>query len=519
LTILFAVLRSIGTSATLAFAGIIVTRTGLITDHGRRCLAELSMNLMMPLQLFTAMVAVRDKYSFTPLSELIKGSWILLLLPLLVVGSGMALGKLVAVVTGCPQNFSKACVGAVAFANSTGMSITLLQVLAPALLQEGIIDTDPLKYLPVYLLLYPMLQWTVGSYLFGLLGSGSNKEQEQKKQQVAELPVAQTLGHQQSPEATGATAHRVTFMLPEPEQRDTEEAQHSTVVGTSSCDSRASAASQANAVMARSSTLAFAHVASTAFARALSVGVDQLPELHLAADPDFYPPEMMHAASFCSQAPARAEDLEAPSEVNTEDSFREQESESGPSACRRCMEAAAKVIRNALVPPVVGSALGLLFAFFTPVQALFVELPGSTAAAPLGFLFAGLAAIGHASVPLNMLVLGSNLSKGCDFKALPIATNLGILFMKNLGQPAMMAGAIFILSRIFTGTAVTVWFVAMIVSCTPTANNIMVMVELSGQNKAGVTTCIFTQYIAAPFVLTFVVTVFLLYKDVLVPSQ
>jgi len=173
LMILFAVLRAIGTSATLAIAGIIVTRRGFITDAGRKCLAELSMNLLMPLQLFQAMLAVRDPASFTPLSELLKSCWILLLLPLLVVGSGMVLGKLVALVTKCPQNFSKACVSAVAFANSTGMSITLLQVLAPALLQDGVIKDDPLKFLPVYLMLYPMLQWTVGSYLFGLIGSSA----------------------------------------------------------------------------------------------------------------------------------------------------------------------------------------------------------------------------------------------------------------------------------------------------------------------------------------------------------
>jgi len=267
-----------------------------------------------------------------------------------------------------------------------------------------------------------------------------------------------------------------------------------------------------------------------AVSEAFSHGVS-FPDLDLATDPDLYPPEMMNLehvklerasnrgltlphsfkVSSGSARPGETEDLEA----------NEQNAVSAASggSCRAWWKSAAKVARNALVPPVIGSALGLVIALVTPVQGLFVELPGATGTAPLGFLFDGLAAIGRASVPINMLVLGSNLSKGCDFRAVPLATNIGILFMKNLGQPAMMAAVIFLLSRVFTSTTLSVWLVAMIVSCTPTANNIMVMVELSGQNKAGVTTCIFTHYIAAPLVLTLVVTVFLLYRDVLVPEH
>jgi len=539
LTILLAVLRAIGTSGTLAIAGIIVTRRGFITDGGRRCLAELSMNLLMPLQLFTSMLEVKDQAAFIPLNELIKDCWILLLLPLLVVGSGMALGKLVAVVTRCPRNFSKACVGAVAFANSTGMSITLLQVLAPALLQEGIIKEDPLKFLPVYLLLYPMLQWTVGSRLFGLTAS-SVKVPEPKlpappMATVQHLP--QLLEGSEAPAKEGAAGSDAHAAVACQVAVEVELRLHS-LASADSNDSNELRRATTRGLARQVSD--FARIASERFSQAAS-----LPDLDLASDPDFYPPEMMNLehvnlqrtsmrrstfrSTMChsnnvisnnvisvssGQVPCRA-----PSVAAGDLEANEQEAAEPRSRCYSFLGTAAKVARNALVPPVIGSALGLIFALIDPVQGLFVQLPTHTGPPLLGFLFAGLTAIGKASVPLNMLVLGSNLSKGCDFKAVPLATNLGILFMKNLGQPAVMAAVIFLLSRVFTGTAVSVWLVAMIVSCTPTANNIMVMVELSGQNKAGVTTCIFTQYIAAPFVLTFVVTVFLLYRDVLVPPQ
>lgn len=44
--------------------------------------------------------------------------------------------------------------------------------------------------------------------------------------------------------------------------------------------------------------------------------------------------------------------------------------------------------------------------------------------------------------------------------------------------------------------------VVMVVTATPTANNIAVMAELGGQNKQLLATCIFTQYIFAPVLLT-----------------
>ena len=45
-------------------------------------------------------------------------------------------------------------------------------------------------------------------------------------------------------------------------------------------------------------------------------------------------------------------------------------------------------------------------------------------------------------------------------------------------------------------------------SATPTANNLMVMVHLSGGNRAGMSTAIFTQYCFAPILLTLSITAF-----------
>ncbi|CAK0898641.1 unnamed protein product [Prorocentrum cordatum] len=65
-----------------------------------------------------------------------------------------------------PQTFARAAAGSVAFGNSTGMPLVLLQALTPSLIANGILEESPLLYLPVYLVLSPVLQWTIGPAIF-----------------------------------------------------------------------------------------------------------------------------------------------------------------------------------------------------------------------------------------------------------------------------------------------------------------------------------------------------------------
>ena len=55
-----------------------------------------------------------------------------------------------------------------------------------------------------------------------------------------------------------------------------------------------------------------------------------------------------------------------------------------------------------------------------------------------------------------------------------------------------------------------VFYLAVVaVTATPTANNLLLMTELAGGNKAAMSTCIFLQYLVAPLVLTITLTVLL----------
>ena len=55
------------------------------------------------------------------------------------------------------------------------------------------------------------------------------------------------------------------------------------------------------------------------------------------------------------------------------------------------------------------------------------------------------------------------------------------------------------------------WLVCLVVTCTPTGNNIVVLCELAGDNKHACSTTIFYQYMAAPLLLPFILTMFVVF--------
>jgi len=390
----------------------------------------------------------------------------------------------------------------VAFANSTGLSITLLGILGPILLEAGVVETDPLKYQPVYLILYPILQWSVGSYLFGLSGKKQTKQEEQTEKQGAagdtatqEEPAVDTM-----PSAGPLDpAHTMPIRL-------------------------FSVAAEASVRMRRSASMAVQRSATLAATRSFFDPVD----VDLAHVPDMAPSDLptgILQASTPNSNPVDTDSVDVESGGPSDAGASETATEialvpgcpadqvrchaGGCTLARRVVKGLRSVLKHAVVPPVIGAVLGVVVAAIVPLRALLVDVTNTGRDPPLGLILIALQSIGRASVPVNMLVLGSNLAQGANLRAVPCATTLGIIFMKQLGQPLMIGTALFFLARAIKEST-AIFLVMIIMSCTPTANNIMVMVELSGQNKEAMTACIFAQYLAAPFVMTLVITGFLI---------
>ncbi|CAE7262519.1 PILS5 [Symbiodinium pilosum] len=172
---------------------------------------------------------------------------------------------------------------------------------------------------------------------------------------------------------------------------------------------------------------------------------------------------------------------------------------------KRCLSRFADKLRTilekALVPPVIGALLGLL-AGFTPARGWLVDLRDQDNDAPLQWLYSGLYKLGDAAVPVNLLILGSSLAKGADFNALPLRVGLAIAVSKLILMPGLMIPIVYGLIRIIPSKEFSLWLVVLVVSCTPTANNVAVMAQSGGQSKEGMATAIFIQYLLAPICVT-----------------
>eukprot|EP00548_Thalassiothrix_antarctica_P019887 CAMPEP_0194191926 /NCGR_PEP_ID=MMETSP0154-20130528/68678_1 /TAXON_ID=1049557 /ORGANISM="Thalassiothrix antarctica, Strain L6-D1" /LENGTH=184 /DNA_ID=CAMNT_0038914981 /DNA_START=75 /DNA_END=626 /DNA_ORIENTATION=+ len=79
-------------------------------------------------------------------------------------------------------------------------------------------------------------------------------------------------------------------------------------------------------------------------------------------------------------------------------------------------ETLARVLPKALQPPVIAGLLGIIVACSPKLRGLFVDTVTRSNKAPLEWLFDGIYSIGNAAVPINMCILGINLSLASSSK-------------------------------------------------------------------------------------------------------
>jgi predicted permease len=126
-------------------------------------------------------------------------------------------------------------------------------------------------------------------------------------------------------------------------------------------------------------------------------------------------------------------------------------------------------------------------------------------------LFDGILLIGRSAVPVNMAVLGVNLSIASQSKASIAPVNAKTVAAVVIGKMVVMP-IIGVLTALFMEAYIwhipesihfSFYLVIMIVFITPTANNVMVMTDLSGSNaREGIAKIIGWQYVAAPVLLS-----------------
>ena len=131
----------------------------------------------------------------------------------------------------------------------------------------------------------------------------------------------------------------------------------------------------------------------------------------------------------------------------------------------------------------------------------------------------GVEMLGDAAVPVNLLLLGSSLTHGPVWSAVPKRLALGIVFGRMVFMPGVGIAVAYFMANFLSPPLIDdpsqrwvgqFFLASMVVTCTPTANNLMVMVHLAGGNRAGMSTAIFLQYMFAPILLTCSITAFTL---------
>jgi predicted permease len=310
-------------------------------------------------------------------------------------------------------------VAAVAFANSTGLPITLLSVIHKSVPPDTELGrVDPLLYLSVYLITYPIIQWGFGSWLL----------EEGSRSWLLDVRLEESLG---SP--------LLTHICPASDEY---------VSGTNMVE---------------------------------------------------YDPVAMQGATVPTTLPLPPASV-VPTATQSEAVVR--------------TGTVTRLVRNimgtAFKPPVV-AVLAALLVVLLGLQGIFVDVTDRDNDAPLEFFFDGMHQVGQAAVPINMMILGANLHEGANFVALPWRVSLYITICRMLLMPILGVCAAVAMRAFFPLDAsldASFYLVVMIVSATPTANNIMIMVERSGENKEAMATCIFMQYMLAPLFLCASITAF-----------
>ena len=174
------------------------------------------------------------------------------------------------------------------------------------------------------------------------------------------------------------------------------------------------------------------------------------------------------------------------------------------------------IVERCFPPPVIGAIAGSICASFPWLRGLFVDLDDRDSDAPLQFLFDGLYAIGTTAVPINMMILGCNLSSSTTpsqtASTLSMTTMVGIMVGKMIVMPFIgILSALLLKSYVWDipeDISGAFYLVLMIVFLTPTANNVIVMVELSGSGaKEGMARVIALQYLFAPIILSVTMTI------------
>mmetsp|Transcript_34270 Transcript_34270/g.39410 ORF Transcript_34270/g.39410 Transcript_34270/m.39410 type:complete len:622 (-) Transcript_34270:269-2134(-) len=592
--------KSVGTACTLAGVGIYLHQRGFVVGNGKRTLALISQQVTIPLLFFTKILYCDQNWSAEKcpnVTDSLRDVWILLVWPVWVCTAGLMVGYGITLMAKVPTSQRNSLMASVAFGNSTGLPITLLTVIHNTFGNKAdskLGTIDPNLFLSVYLVMYPVLQWGIGGFLLAPPSEDDDKKKDESERDKNEDGTAKTT-HTHT--RTSLLAHNVVnkkVTMPFKYQckhrglENVDESMYMSVTenlnrwgkpmyGTShesgnisptTTDSLTDLDDDCQSVNEQNRNKFMANMRTESNA---SIGMD-ISDLGLTPTKEkkirkrtesdgsigmdisdlginFIDEKQPLVVDATTDTTTTEASLLLPSAAPTPTMNNKNKETPPPPVANKdeeepdiekLLETISMVLKRCFQPPVIAALAGLFFASFSQIRGLLVDITVRQGTAPFQWFFDGLYAVGQAAVPINMIILGCNLSASYMLEQPKVSTSTStstgkdkkgkkkktsskffsnqasmyVVIGKMIVMPMVGVLSTFILRKtLYTShelpsdIAGGLYLVLLIVFLCPTANNVMVMVELSGSgSKEGMARIIAYQYAIAPLVLSGTVT-------------
>ena len=527
LEIFRAAVHSVGTATTMTAAGVYLHRRGMITTETKTGMARYTQQIAIPCLFFTKIVDCPQNFAENEqcpnILAHLRDAWVLLIWPLYVLGVGLLVGKLMIYVAKPPKWQNNCVLAATAFANAMGMPITLLDVIGHNFKPPSDIlmdpALDPSMFQSIYVILNPVLQWGLGGWLL----SNDEHEQDGKKAESHKNDDEHDVG----PETyKGHTSDESDEEVPLNDDHE---------FGPTLTSSY------------RRKVLSFISLEDAGYSTDDSS--DLLPDENDANDDQCFKDKVGEYTNYGSSweidpkakgtyfnpgststgytSTATEEEEQMIKVINV---HNERFSSTKRGHDKKCTpynsgddvddwrSILKKMLKKAMQPPAIGALAGFVVASYSPLRGLFVDLKHRADNAPLEWIFDGILILAKSAIPVNMCVVGVNLSIASQRRtssshsthASP-KTIAAVVIGKMLIMPLIGIITVWLLKtfvwEIPEGIKFQFYLVLLMNFVTPTANVVMVIAELgSGPDSKNVmASLIGWQYVVAPVMLSLTV--------------
>jgi predicted permease len=533
-------------------------------------------------------------------TDSLNDAWILLVWPIWVCSSGLVVGYIVTILANVPKHQCNSIMASIAFGNSTGLPITLLTVIHANFGSSSVLGSvDPTLFLSVYLVIYPILQWGLGGMLLAPPSSPTTTDTKKRKQSslvrktssVTETEAESSdddnnddgmemeagnntiIGMKRQLSMKSSIRQKLVHNVINCNKMSNEKYQI-THRGLECVDASMYISIQENLNRWGKPVYRTARKGSfygdsddqieidddnTALEECMNMNMTTRTEsgADIGMDMDISEQDVPHQRHHDDNNNTKTtiDESSALLTTTTKTSCDSTKRYSNVSSSKGeggrggvvneennkekvLMDTIRLILKRCFQPPVIAALLGLLFASFPILRGILVDIDDRNGTAPFQWFFDGLYEIGQSAVPINMMILGCNLSASymLEQEQEPSSTssssnsnsnsNSNNKFFSNKASLYVVIGKMIVmpivgvLSTLLLQTVYTVseeiagglYLVLLIVFLCPTANNVMVMVELSsggsggGGSKEGMARIIAYQYAVAPIVLSGTVT-------------